>query len=110
MLQKNELVPDIEISDLSGQKFRLWDFRQKTHLLLLFGEGAAAAEAALAQKKKLMDWLGLRVIASGPPPDGFPSGATAVDRYGRLIASYPFDEALADRVEKELVYYEARHC
>jgi hypothetical protein len=110
MLQKNELVPDIEIEDLTGKKYRLWDFRQKTHVLVLFGDGAAAAEIAFAEKKKTMEWLGLRVIACGAPPAGFEPGATAIDRYGRVIGAWPFDVTLADRVEKELVYYEARHC
>lgn len=109
-MQKNELVPDIEITDLAGKKYRLWDLRQKSHLLLLFGDGAAAADAALAAKKKLIDWLGVRVIACGAPPAGFEAGASAVDRYGRFITLFPFDGELVDRVEKEFVYYEARHC
>lgn len=110
MLKKNDLLPDIEIDDLSGRKHRLWDYRQKTHLLLLFGEGASRVEAALAEKKKLMEWLGVRVIAFGAAPDGFEAGAFAVDRYGRFIDRFPFGDDLADRVEKEFLYYEARHC
>lgn len=110
MIQKNQLVPDIAITDLAGQIHRLWEFRQKTHLLILFGEGADRAGDALAEKKKIMDWLGLRVIACGAPPDGFSAGAVAIDRFGRLMETYPLTDDLADRVEKDLIYYEARHC
>ena len=110
MLLKNALIPDIEIVDLAGQSVRLWEFRQKTHVLLLAGDGAAAAADALAKKKKLMDWLGLRVIACAVAPAGFETGAHAIDRYGRYISFFPMNENLSDQVEKELVYYEARHC
>jgi len=110
MIQNNKLVPDVEITDLSGQKLRLWDFRQKTHLLVLFGAGAAEAKTKLDDKKKIMDWLGLRVIASGAPPEGFPTGALAIDKFGQVINTYPFTDDLADVVEKELIYYEAKHC
>ncbi len=110
MIEKNKLVPDIEITDLSGEKFRLWDFRQKTHLLVLFGAGAAEAKAKLDEKKKIMDWLGLRIIAGGAPPAEFPAGAAAIDKFGRLIATYPLTDDLGDIVEKDLIYYEAKHC
>ena len=110
MYLKNELLPDIEITDLSGQKHRLWDYRQKTHLVLLVGDGASRAEAAFTARKKVMDWLGVRVIACGAPPAGLENGATAIDRYGRYLDSFPLDEELPDRVEKEFLYHEARHC
>jgi hypothetical protein len=107
---KNELLPDIEITDVDGQKHRLWDYRQKTHLVLLFGDGAAASAAGLTAKRKVLDWLGIRVIACGPPPAGFEVGATGVDRYGRFLDHWPFGDDLIDRIEKEFLYYEARHC
>jgi hypothetical protein len=110
MFLKNELLPDIEIVDLTGKGQRLWDFRQKTHLLLIFGEGAARVDAALAAKRKLWDWLGVRIIACAQPAPGFENGAYAVDRYGRFIEWFALDDELADRAEKEFLYYDARHC
>ena len=110
MTDKNALVPDIEVRALDGQRVRLWDFRQKTHLLLLVGANAATAMAALDARKKIMDWLNLRAIACAEFPDGFTEGAHLIDRYGRYVTVFPLDETLSDRVEKELVYYEARHC
>ena len=110
MYRKNELLPDIELTDLTGQKHRLWDLRQKTHLVLLFGESASRGQTLLAGRKKLMDWLGVRVIACGAPSAGLTEGAVAVDRYGRYLETFAIDDQLPERLEKEFVYHEARHC
>ena len=110
MFLKNELVPDVELTDLAGQRHRLWDYRQKTHLLLVLGDNAARADAALGARRKTMEWLGVRVLAAATPPPGFESGAFAIDRYGRFIEAFALDDDLAERVEKEFLYYDARHC
>ena len=110
MFLKNELLPNIEMVDRAGAVHRLWDYRQKTHLLLLFGNRASAGEAAMEAKKKTLDWLGVRVIACPLPPADLEPLAYAVDRYGRFIDAYPIDQDLAERVEKDFLYYEARHC
>lgn len=110
MPEKNALIPDIHVTALSGERFHLWDFRQKVHLLLLVGDAAGGAAATLAEKQKIIDWLNLKVIACAPPPPDFGPGAHLIDRYGRYITLFPIDATLGDRVEKELVYYEARHC
>lgn len=110
MYTKNELLPDVTVVDLSSQTHRLWDYRQKTHLLILCGEGAARADAELSAKRRLMDWLGVKVISCGNSAAGLPTGAHAIDRYGRFLGSFEFSPELADQVEKEFLYYEARHC
>jgi hypothetical protein len=110
MPEKNALVPDVSIVTLNGETLRLWDLRQKSHLLLLAGDEASDMAIVLAGKKKLVDWLNLRVIACPAPPPGFEAGAHLIDRFGRYISYFSIDASLPGRVEKELIYYEARHC
>jgi hypothetical protein len=115
MLQKGQLLPDITLSDDTGQSHRLWDYRQKTHLALLLVPDASADELrahkeAIASRRKTWDWLHLKILVVTQPVDGFFAGIQAIDRYGKFIASFPASvEAWAD-VEKEFIYYEARHC
>ncbi len=41
MLEKGKRVPNWNVKDAEGQSHDLWDFRQKSHLLLLFDPQAA---------------------------------------------------------------------
>ncbi|MBV9080632.1 MAG: hypothetical protein JO102_05895 [Elusimicrobia bacterium] len=108
-LQKGKLFPDIEVEAQDGQRHRLWDFRQKTHLLLVCGS-AGEALASLERNKKALDWLSVRVIATPTVPPGLAARAYGIDRYGELLESYELDGSLAERVEKDFTYYESCHC
>jgi hypothetical protein len=111
MLEIGKLVPNIPLTLPDGSRRSLWDFRQKSHVLVLVGAAAAVRDAAqrLAERKKTLVWLNLEVVPTAQA-DGLPAGAHAVDRYGDLVGSYVLDDTLADRVEKDFIYYEACHC
>ncbi len=112
MLEKGKLVPNVDITGFDGSTKKLWDFRQKCHVLVLVGDAVRvkAVEAKLATLQKTLTWLGLEVVATATAPEGFSEGAFAVDRFGELMEIYPLDESIADRLEKDFTYYEACHC
>lgn len=115
MLESGKLVPDEHVTDLDGQTHRLWDYRQKGHLLLVYEPGADLDRlrgwAAEAEKyRKTWDWLGVRSLVLKAAPADWTAGAYAIDRFGRFLVRLPLDAALWQKAETEFLYYEARHC
>jgi hypothetical protein len=115
ILEKGNRIPNWEIKEESGETHALWDYRQKSHLVLLF-EPAATAEtrqrwrAAVQADQKQWDWLNTKVfIVQQAPPEMAP-GAYVIDRYGMFWNYFSPDHWSFDDLERDLVYYEARHC
>jgi len=46
MLEKGKLVPDVEFTTFDGARRKIWEWRQKSHVLLLIGAPEAVSAAA----------------------------------------------------------------
>lgn len=119
MAQPGKLVPDCDIETLSGERGRLWDYRQKSHVIVLRGAGNQPAflkkwKEEVQRRHPRLDWL--RAIPLFAEETLHPSALTVdlIDRYGRLHKTLPVDPdsiaAVFDQIEEEYVYYESRHC
>jgi hypothetical protein len=114
-LEKKQLLPDIAVTDVAGQIHQLWNFRQRTHLTLIYDPSAApdarsALSRAVLSRQKMWDWLKVKVLVLSEMPAEFPAGVYLIDRYGYLVAyladlSNPWAE-----IEKEYIYMEAGQC
>lgn len=113
MLNKGKLIPDIQVTGTDGQSIRLWDYRQKGHLLLVLVRDAARREKWAADVKahqKLWDWLSIRPMMIQAAPEGWTEAAYGIDRFGHFLEKFSLDDSLWECVEREFLYHEARHC
>jgi hypothetical protein len=114
-LQRGKLIPDWSLTDSSGASHKVWDFRQKSHLVLIYEptatmETQAHWNAAVKADWKQWDWLNVAVVIVAKAPKELMPGAYAVDRYGILIGDYPAGQWTFDQIEREFLNYEAKHC
>jgi hypothetical protein len=113
--QRGQLIPGWTIKDSAGQPHALWDYRQKSHVLLLW-EPEASAEtrrrwlSAIEADRKQWDWLNVEVLIVAEAPAQMSPGAYAIDRYGILLNMFPASRWKFDDLEKEFLFYEAKHC
>ena len=115
VLEPGKRIPDWEVKDSEGTMHRLWDYRQKSHLLLINEPDSDPQTrqrwlSAIEADRKQWDWLNVRVLVVAGPPQGLPPGAHAIDRYGLFINTFPSAHWQFDDLEREFLYYEARHC
>ena len=112
---KRKLLPDISVTTHDGQIFQLWNFRQRTHVTLLYERGANSeallklADEAKA-RQKTWDWLGVKILVVCQMPTEFPGGLYLIDRYGILVNYVEAIDEPWDLIEKEYLYLEARQC
>lgn len=115
MFEKGKRVPNLAVKDHTGAAHDLWDFRQKSHVVLLNDPNAEKETiqrwtTALQADRKQWDWLNVRwLIVKKAPKDLLP-GVYAIDRFGMFINVYPPDHWSFDDLEREYLYYEAHHC
>ncbi len=100
---------------MDGLTHDLWDYRQKSHVLLLYDPQASAEtlsrwQAAVQADQKQWDWLNAKVLIISKAPKEVSPGAYVVDRYGMFWNYFSPDHWTFDDLERDLVYYEARHC
>jgi hypothetical protein len=60
--------------------------------------------------QKQWDWLNTKVLIIQKAPKDVVPGAYVVDRYGMFWNYFSPGHWTFDDLEKDLVYYEARHC
>jgi hypothetical protein len=115
MLEKGKRIPRWKFQDLEGKAHDLWEYRQKSHVLLLYDPHASAATLhhwtqAVQTDQKQWDWLNTKVIIVKKAPKEVAPGAYVVDRYGLFWNYFSPGHWTFDDLEKDLLYYEARHC
>jgi hypothetical protein len=115
MLEKGKRVPNWEIKDVSGDAHSLWDYRQKSHVVLIYDPEATKAtlehwQKAIQIDRSQWDWLNAKVLVVKKAPAEMSPGAYVVDRYGMFWNYFSPGHWTFDDLEKDLVYYEARHC
>ena len=114
-LQAGKLIPNWSIKDRDGEKHTLWDYRQKSHLVLIYDpkrekETVEHWKQAIAADRKQWDWLNVKVLLVADAPQELAPGIYTIDRYGLFISSFPLSNWNFDDLEKEFLYYEACHC
>ena len=116
MLEKGKRIPNWTVKDARGESHALWDYRQKSHLVLLHDPEAPEKkrrlqwDAAVQADQKQWDWLNAKVIIVKTAPAELVPGAYVIDRYGIFWNYFSPGHWTFDDLEKDLVYYEARHC
>jgi hypothetical protein len=115
MLEKGKRIPNWQVKDLEGNAHELWDYRQKAHLLLLYDPEAKPEtrvrwQKAIVADRTQWDWLNTKVIVVDRAPQDMVPGVYVVDRYGIFWNYFSPGHWTFDDLEKDLVYYEARHC
>jgi hypothetical protein len=114
-----KLVPDILVEDMNGERRRLWDYRQKSHVILFRGHVTQAAsfkswKDEAGKRRERLEWL--HAVLAIAPDEKETAEATIelIDRYGLLHKTLPIGTnspaQIFDEIEKEYIYYEARHC
>lgn len=114
MIIEGKAFPDFTVLDDQGKSHALWDYRQKTHLVLVNDPGSSAQQrvqwsAEVAAQKKTWDWLNVKFLFA-QPTDKLPAGAYLVERYGTLIKEYPAGGWSLEGIEREFTTFEAKHC
>jgi hypothetical protein len=115
MLDKGKLVPNWKMVDHEGHAAALWDFRQKSHLVLIYDPEAKKERqkqwlAAVHLDHKQWEWLQAKILILREAPADVSPGIYLIDRYGLFLNYFPLDHWNFDDLEREFVYYEARHC
>jgi hypothetical protein len=115
VLERGKRIPNWTVKDHAGQKHDLWDYRQKSHLVLLHDPEASKETiqrwlSAIEADKKQWAWLNVQVLILKSAPKELPSGVHVVDRYGIYFNTFPTNRWNFDDLEREFMYYEARHC
>ncbi len=114
-LQPGKLIPNWVVKDHAGGQHTLWDYRQKSHVVLLYDPQSNVLTrdrwlTAIEADKKQWDWLNVKILVITDGPKELAPGAYAIDRYGLFLNGYPISSWSFDDLEKEFLYYEARHC
>ncbi len=115
MLEKGKRIPNWPLIDIEGTSFELWNFRQKNHVILLYDpktapETIAQWKQAILADQKQWDWLNAKVLVVKKAPQEMAPGAYVIDRYGMFWNYFSPGHWTFDDLEKDLMYYEARHC
>jgi len=115
MLEKDKPLPNWKFEDHLGQAHQLWDFRRKSHLILLHEPKVTKKVrdrwlTAIELDRKQWAWLNATVLVLAEAPKDLVPGAYLIDRYGRFLNYFAPDHWSFDDLEREFLYYEARHC
>ncbi len=115
ILQPGKRIPNWIVKDSAGEKHVLWDYRQKTHVALVYDPDSTADIrkrwiAAVDADRKQWDWLNVKVIVVASAPEEMTPGVYAIDRYGIFLSQFPASRWSFDDLEREFLYYEAKHC
>jgi hypothetical protein len=106
------MMTDRDVLDLRGQARRLKEFRRRCHVVLYWDPAAdveAWTNARLPEAQRWI-WLQAELVRPAAPPADVAPGIHLVSRWGTLIASLPPSPWDTDRIEEELLRFEARDC
>jgi hypothetical protein len=114
-LEKGKVVPNWTWTSKEGQVRNIWDWRQKSNVILIVAPKATEEQARLWQtgieaERKQWLWLNAEIFIITEPPADLPAGVYAMDRYGCWIRTWPLEAWTFEELQREYVYYEARHC
>ncbi len=102
-------MPNLETLDLEGKRQDLWEYRQKSQVVLILDPGftpeaAEALRSEIEGRKKLWTWLNVKFVRSAGKDEALEPGAYLIDLYGRLIRFYPGRAWKLDEIEQDTLY------
>ncbi len=105
---------DFEVETLRGETKRLHQYRRRSHVLLIVDpedgpERRKAQRTLHDQQSQTWTWLQTVLVRPAEAPPGLEPGNHLVDRWGRLIASYPPGLWDLARIEDDLLHWEDRN-
>ena len=112
MFNKGAKTPDLAVMDLTGRERRLHELRRRSHALLLCdpaGEQWDRWRERIAAESARWTWLELQFLRPMDPP-AVAAGTYLINRWGYVIEHYPEDGWDFDRIEKDLLVFEAQNC
>lgn len=115
MLREHEKTGDLAVIDLRGAPRDLRDFRRRSHVVLLWDPSTGPAELAAWRERRKAEsqrWTWLQadtVLPAAPPKDAVP-GNYLISRWGRVIAVHPPGPWDLERIERDLLTFEAQDC
>ena len=104
------MMRDRDVLDLRGRPRRLKEFRRRSHVVLYWDPAADVDAWARAREPEAGRWIWLQaeLVRPAAPPEDVGPGVHLVSRWGTLIASLPASPWDTDRIEEELLRFEAR--
>ena len=115
MLKEGEKTGDLAVTDLEGRARDLRDFRRRSHVVLLWDPAAGEAERrAWSERRKAESqrwtWLQAETVVPAAPPKDAAPGTYLISRWGQVIAVHPPGPWDLDRIERDLLTFEAQDC
>jgi hypothetical protein len=112
--EKGKSMPAVSVTDFSGRRGELSDYKRKRHVVLIHEPGVApeqwtAWQSAVAADGQRWTWL-QAVFARPSMPTDLVAGAYVVSRWGNLVEFYASGAWDFDKIEKDLLYFEAQDC
>jgi len=113
VLKLGEKTGDLPVIPLHGSTGDLRGFRRRSHVVLLWDPAATEADRAAWRERREAEsqrWTWLQaepVVPAAPPQDAAP-GIYLVSRWGRVIAVHPPGPWDMDRIERDLLTFEAQ--
>jgi hypothetical protein len=115
MLTVGAPAGDREVTDLFGKPRTLREFRRRAHVVLLWDPRAGAAELAAWRERRSAEsqhwtWLQAETVVPAAPPQDLAPGTYLISRWGNVIAIHPPGPWDLDRVDRDLLTFEAQDC
>ncbi len=115
MLKLGEKTGDLPVIPLHGTTRDLRDFRRRAHVVLLWDPSAGEAELAAWRERRKAEsqrwtWLQAEAAVPAEPPKDAPPGTYLITRWGRVLSVYPPGPWDMDRIERDLLTFEAQDC
>lgn len=115
MLEEGASVGDRDVVDLHGRPRTLREFRRRTHVVLLWDPGARPNVRAEWRERRVAEsqrwtWLQAEAVIPILPIEGAAPGTYLISRWGRVIAVHPPGPWDMERIERELLTFEAQDC
>jgi hypothetical protein len=115
MFEEGASTGDREVHDLQGKPRNLREFRRCSHVVLLWDPSAGDAERAAWRERRQAEsqrwtWLQAEPVVPAAPPQGLAPGTYLISRWGKVIAIHPPGPWDMDRIERDLLTFEAQDC
>jgi hypothetical protein len=115
VLKLGEKTGDLPVVPLHGSTGDLRDFRRRSHVVLLWDPSAGATELAAWKERRRAEsqrwtWLQAEAAVPAAPPKDVPPGIYLISRWGKVLAVYPPGPWDMERIERDLLTFEAQDC
>ncbi|MBI3856579.1 MAG: hypothetical protein HY293_12905 [Planctomycetes bacterium] len=115
MFNVGEKTGDRAVTDLFGKARDLRDLRRRSHVVLLWDPRAGAPELAAWRERRAAEsqqwtWLQAETVVPALPPPDLAPGTYLISRWGHVIAIHPPGPWDMERIERDLLTFEAQDC